>query len=318
MTFNFILPSLDAVLASLAQPLVDPASRTWWPLLGIAALVALAWTGSQGAWRSGARAWVDAALAPRLWLHPSARADVTLLVARRLIATLGWLPEPAGALALGVAVARGLDHALGVPSLPVPPQPWLGLAYAAVLFLAWDLSRYALHRAMHGWSVLWAFHQVHHSAEVLTPLSFHRMHPVESSLYTLRGVVVGGGLAGLAFWAFRGAATPTELFGVHAFGLVLNAATGNLRHSHVWLGFGPRWERWWLSPAQHQLHHGELPAENRCNYGTWLAVWDRWGGTLRLADRPPERLGLAPADRNHDPHDLWSMLVHPMLAVVRR
>lgn len=316
MIFNFMSSGLDAVFASLAQPLTDPASRTWWPLLLIAAAVALAVTAWRGAHRSGPGAWLDAAFAPRSWWHPSARADLALLAARRLIALLGWLPEPAGAVALGVWVARGLDGWFGVPRLAAPP--WLGLAYAAVLFLAWDLSRYALHRAMHASPLLWAFHQVHHSAEVLTPLSFHRMHPVESALYTLRGVLVGGALAGVAFWLFRGAARPTELFGVHVFGLALNAATGNLRHSHLWLSFGPRWERWWLSPAQHQLHHGELPTENQVNYGTWLAIWDRLGGTLRLADRPPERLGLAPADRNHDPRDLYSMLVDPILAVVRR
>ena len=43
--------------------------------------------------------------------------------------------------------------------------------------------------------------------------------------------------------------------GVEALGFWFNAATGNLRHSHVWLPFGPKLERWLLSPAQHQLHH---------------------------------------------------------------
>ena len=39
----------------------------------------------------------------------------------------------------------------------------------AVLFIASDASRYALHRAMHTLPALWRFHQVHHSAEVMTP-----------------------------------------------------------------------------------------------------------------------------------------------------
>src|SRR5690606_22832932 len=37
----------------------------------------------------------------------------------------------------------------------------------------------------------------------------------------------------------------------------------------------------------------------RVNYGTWLALWDRLGGSLELADRPPERFGIPAAERNH-------------------
>ena len=48
---------------------------------------------------------------------------------------------------------------------------------------------------MHRIPFLWRFHQIHHSAEVLTPLTFHRIHPVESLLYDVRGALVTGGMA---------------------------------------------------------------------------------------------------------------------------
>ena len=66
------------------------------------------------------------------------------------------------------------------------------MLYTLVLFVAWDLSRFALHWALHRFETLWQFHQVHHSAEVLTPFTLYRSHPVESLLYGLRGVVVTG------------------------------------------------------------------------------------------------------------------------------
>src|SRR5690606_23542459 len=123
----------------------------------------------------------------------------------------------------------------------------------------------------------------------------------------------------LAFWLYRGRAVELTLLGVHAVGLVLNAATGNLRHSHVWLGFGPRVERWLISPAQHQLHHSAAPAGHDCNYGTWLACWDRLGGTLKPSGaRAPSTFGVAASERNHAADDLVSALLGPIGAILRR
>ena len=70
------------------------------------------------------------------------------------------------------------------------------------------------------------------------------------------------------------------LLGVPTLGFVLNIFAGNLRHSPFWLRF-PAWlERWFLSPAQHQLHHSADPVHYDANYGTWLAIWDRMMGRL--------------------------------------
>lgn len=232
--------------------------------------------------------------------------DVQLLLARQLLAALGLIPSLASSFAIAFALVRWLDG-FGRPAIDAPV--WLvGAAYTLALFIAWDVSRYVVHRAMHEIPALWAFHQVHHSAEVLNPLTFHRIHPLESVLYQLRGALVTGAVAGVFFWLFRGAAVEWTVLGVHGVGLVLNTVFGNLRHSHVWWSFG-RWERWFVSPAQHQLHHAEHGP--RVNYGTWLAVWDRLGGSLELADRPPERFGVPAAERNHG-DDLLSAWFGPL------
>src|SRR5690606_10634907 len=106
---------------------------------------------------------------------------------------------------------------------------------------------------------------------------------------------------------------PATVLGVHALGFLANATSGNLRHSHVPMGFG-RAERWLVSPAQHQLHHAVEPASQASNYGTWLAVWDRVGGTWRASEGQVERFGLHPADRNHALDDVLSVLVSPVVA----
>ncbi|MFT4627590.1 MAG: Fe(3+) dicitrate transport protein, partial [Myxococcota bacterium] len=280
-------------LGALLTPFVDPASRTWWGALLVAAVIGAVvqrWRGEPllaGAWAR--------------WTSPSSRLDVQLLVGRQLLRALGAWPALVGSWYLATHLVRRLDALVGRPEVVLPEAVVPGL-YALTLFVAWDASRYVLHRLMHAVPALWAFHQVHHSAEVLTPLTFHRVHPVESLLYELRGVAVTALVAGGFYWLLRGGELGWTVLGVHALGWGFNVVSGNLRHSHVWWSFG-RLERWLLSPAQHQLHHS--PAHERSNFGTWLAVWDRALGTLTLADRPPERFGVDQRNHGDDLFTAW-------------
>lgn len=312
-----MLDALPALFAHLVEPFVDPASRTFWPGLLVAAVVAAGlagWSVRREPGRAVRRA-VRAAVPLRLLRSRSSMLDVQLLAARQLLTVLGVVPTVLSAWWLAYRVVGVLDATVGAPptwsgSVVVPST-----IFAITLFIAWDLSRYLVHRLMHAVPFLWAFHQVHHSAEVLTPLTFHRVHPVESVIYALRGAVVTGLITGVFFWTFRGAASDLTLLGVNAVGLVGNALTGNLRHSHVWLRFGPAVERWLLSPAQHQLHHARDPALHGHNYGTWIALWDRLGGTLAVApERAPTRYGVS--DRNHG-DNLVSAWFGPVLSVGR-
>lgn len=305
-----MIESLPKVFLTLVQPLVDPTSRTFGPWLLVAGVVATLWCmrsmgSAQPLWRR--------VLAPRLWVHPSSLMDLQMLLARRLLALSFAVPEVALALALARLISTRLDAAVGVPSVSGLSGLPLTVVYTVVLFVLWDASRYVLHRLMHGIPLLWEVHQVHHSAEVLTPMTFHRIHPIESVLYGLRGVVVSGGVGGLFFWAFRGDASPWMVWGVHGVGLMLNAVFGNLRHSHVWMGFGAL-ESWLISPAQHQLHHSMDARQQTRNYGTWLAVWDRLGGSWQSSGVRPTAFGVDAAGRNHDPRSLWSALVGPLKA----
>ena len=310
---------VGGLVAELFAPLLEPGQRVFWPFLASTVLLgALAClVATRGRVASALEMLWSGLLSPRLWLHPSSRLDLQLAGVRGLARIGGLIPWTLGAWGLAVAVTRGLDGVLGRPA-PSALSPLLLMAvYSVVLFLAWDLSRYLLHRLAHEVPVLWELHQVHHSAEVLTPATFYRAHPIESFLFALRGALVTGVVAGGFFWAFRGAASQVQLLGVGAVGFLFNALGGNLRHSHIWLSYGPRIERWLLSPAQHQLHHTAEHA--RANYGAWLSIWDRLGGTLQTAGpRRTLRFGLPAAGRNHAPGDLMGALLGPLAAIGRR
>jgi len=147
-----------------------------------------------------------------------------------------------------------------------------------VFFIAEDVSRFALHRWMHVSPFLWRFHTVHHSAINLTPVTVHRVHPVEMSLYYLRGLMVFGLVSGVFLYLFGGQLHGWEILGVDCLGFLFNALGANLRHTPIWLTFG-RFERWFISPAQHQIHHSAAVAHYDKNFGTCLAIWDRLGNS---------------------------------------
>jgi len=293
------LTLLDAIIG----PFVDPLSRTWWPGLMLTGLVAgLVW------WRRRPPNWSWQAVREAL-VHPSSRLDVQLLLARQLTQALFGAAGVGLAYALATRGVLAADRMWGRPTVPDLPEALISTLYTVTLFVAWDASRFLLHWLMHRFAPLWAFHQVHHSATVLTPLTFHRIHPVESALYRLRGGLVTGVVAGAFYWLFRDAATTWTWLGVPALGVVLNLTLGNLRHSPVWVRL-PAWVEGWLllSPAQHQLHHSVEEAHYDTNLGTWLPIWDRLAGTLLVTDTPPDAFGIPAANRNHDDHLLSAWL----------
>ena len=140
-------------------------------------------------------------LLPRdIYTHPSARVDVLLYVFERLLRPL-WV---GGALlTVGPAVEQGTMALLGAsfgasPHLQ-PNLAWM-LLYSFVGLLAYDFVFYLTHLAEHRIPALWAIHQVHHSAEVLTPLTRYREHVLEGPLYGAGAAVALGFAGGLFGW----------------------------------------------------------------------------------------------------------------------
>lgn len=310
---------IDSVLARLAQLgqevahhvaslFLDPSQRTYWVGLLLSVAILAAWS----VWRG------RAAVRPEHLVGPSARVDFGLILVKPLLMAVFVLPWTLTTTSVAMGVFRGLRGLLGAASLGAESLPaWaVTVLYTVMLFVAWDLSRFALHACMHRSAVLWQFHQVHHSAETLSPLTLYRVHPVESALYAVRGVLVTGLVLGLFTFVFGSGTVQLELLGVNALGFIFSVVSGNLRHSHLWWSFGPRLERWFISPAQHQLHHGSGREDARANYGTWLALWDRVAGTWRAARRPPDAFGLPAAACNHRPHSLLSALIDPVSAAL--
>lgn len=248
-----------------------------------------------------------------LWLHRSTLLDLELFVLGRLMQVLGLLGRLSLITATSLLTARLLAGEQGQPLIPACLSPFL---LSLALWLAGDLARYWLHRAYHRIGMIWPIHAVHHAAEVLTPLTAYRQHPLALLIGVPVVSVVMGLAQGLVLVTFDPQATPLFIAGTNAVLVIANVALANIHHSHIWISYGPILERLFISPAQHQIHHSTDPRHHNRNYGETLALWDWMFGTLHLAtgETPAEiRFGLTgKADAGLTSHRLSRNLWDPL------
>ncbi|HSF95322.1 MAG TPA: creatininase family protein [Thermohalobaculum sp.] len=152
--------------------------------------------------------------------------------------------------------------------------------YTIFVVLVFDFAGFLAHFLMHRVPVLWQFHQVHHSAEVLTPITVARLHPVDMFITGLTLTIFGTFAIAIFAYLTGDIISPYRIMGVNVIVFAIFLIGYNLRHSHVWLNF-PRWIAWLLiSPAQHQIHHSVEVRHFDKNYGFAFSFWDRLFGSL--------------------------------------
>lgn len=191
------------------------------------------------------------------------------------------------------------------------------LAVTVIITLIRDFSVYWVHRLHHELPVFWPFHSVHHSAEVLTPVTVYRKHPVYDLISGFVKNIFIGIFSGLALVFLVGKIELTLIAGVNVFYFLFNALGSNFRHSHIWISYGPFWERVFISPAQHQIHHSLEPRHHNKNYGEIFAFWDWLFGTIYIpAGREDLQFGISKSSTSNErivqPHpDLKAALLVP-------
>jgi len=254
--------------------LFNPQKRLYWGYLLSSALIMLLYF-------LLTRQSVARLFSKDLWWHPSARLDYVYFLVVSLIKIGLLLPWMLGVRETSIWTLRFMESLFGYQAKIAVDHQWLVLGYTLALFLLSDLSRYCLHRLMHSVPFLWAFHKVHHSAEVLTPVTFYRVHPVENILFGLRYALVAGLITGVFIYLFGANLALMDVIGVNLFVFVFHVLGDNLRHSPVHFRYFNLVEKWFISPAQHQYHH--TVQGGTVNYGGVLSIWDRLFGSLRCS-----------------------------------
>jgi sterol desaturase/sphingolipid hydroxylase (fatty acid hydroxylase superfamily) len=274
--FQALAPAFDAVVSVFAKFF----TRFHWAyLLPTLAMVAAVWLYQRRELSGPERDNVLSFLFPkRVWLHRSALLDYRFVLFDKIV--LGLLIAAGGLLLAsgeGKAIVDAGNAALGNDD----GLDWgVIAAYTVALLLVEDLLRYWSHRLMHTIPVLWHFHKVHHSPEVLIPFSQMRQHPVNGLISVMRSVLAIGLVTGAFMLVFPGELTVLSILGVNVGRFVFNAMGAHLRHSHIWLSFGPGLSRILVSPAMHQIHHSKLERHIDRNFGSQFALWDWMFGTI--------------------------------------
>ena len=164
-----------------------------------------------------------------------------------------------------------------------------GLATLAI-FLGYEFGYWLNHYYSHRIPVLWEFHKVHHSAEVLTPLTVFRVHPIDMVLFYNFVSVFAGGANGLVNYMLGESAYQYSVSNSNILIVLFLHLFLHLHHSHIWITFQGLLGRVLLSPAHHQIHHSTNPAHFNKNLGSCLAIWDWAFGTLYIPSKQPEKL----------------------------
>lgn len=310
---------LSDVLRGLAIPLLHVVAsgdnRLFWAyLLAAAAISYLLYR------RAGRHGDADASggflayLFPAaIWRHRGARTDIgVMLVASVLL----------NALLAPIIVKRHAvaDWLLGLypaaTTSVVESGALIVVLYTVVLFVVDDLTKFLAHYLMHRVPALWQIHKVHHAAEVLTPFTAYRIHPLEYAL-SATCVAVSIGCTTAAFViAFGTSISPMTLFNANVGLVAFNLLGGTLRHSHIWFSYGPTLEKIFISPAMHQVHHSAERRHFNRNLGYHLAIWDRLAGTLYIPQgRERFPLGLGAESRNLQ--TVTANIVWPVLQAAR-
>ena len=301
-----ILPEQPAWAASLTKrileyicgPILDNGGRyPWWGLVAallIAGCVFVFFTDRSSGERDGG--FLGFCFPRAIWRSPSTWVDVKVGFVNYVLLgggalNLTWrITTALFASWVTVLLTRGFGpiehHATWGP---------LSIVLFMVAFsLASDFGYFLFHWASHVFPPLWAIHKLHHSAEVMTPLTAARVHVLEHPILGPFRALTTGVLVGPLLYLYGGETDFPTIFGLDMSAVLFFAAGHVLHHSHVWVYYGPIIGRLFVSPAQHQIHHSCLPRHLDKNFAEHWALWDWMFGTLYLPrGKETLKLGLA-------------------------
>jgi len=302
------------ILDTLGHVLLAPGSLfSLWSLTAALVISALFLLARK---RMGPRLLLRALLPRKLWRSRSSRLDIGFFLLNTFVTgtLIGW-----AILSFGGISHTALDtarHLFGQSPLPVPPPMVRAGVLTLVLFLAYDFGYWFDHYLAHKIPLRWEFHRVHHTAEVLSPLTAYRMHPVDTLLFANIVAVITGVADGLTRYALGAPVQEMAFSGTNVLLLVFAFTTIHLQHSHIDIRFTGWLGRVLFSPAHHHIHHSSKASHYDSNLGSCLAIWDHMFGTLVMPE-PHERPGkygaeAAPQDLNDsDPHSAHGSLIAP-------
>ena len=222
-----------------------------------------------------------------VWSHPTAMLDVRYFFFHGLTGHFLMSGIAFAAYMSAINITLGLETFTEFKSAAARSGTigfLIALGYLIIMAIVSDFLAFFLHYMQHKVPVLWQFHKVHHSGEVMHPLSNFREHPVDNIVYKLV-INFGNGLAaGLLLNLIGYKPTAIEIIGISVVSFAFNMTAYQLRHSHIWLRWPGVWSKIFPSPAHHQVHHSRHPDHLDKNFAFLFPIWDVIFGTYEMPE----------------------------------
>ena len=153
----------------------------------------------------------------------------------------------------------------------VPWQIPINIWTIVLCIIVIDFLYYWEHRIEHQVRILWSYHSIHHSSPIYNYTTALRVSFIDS----------------FVTWIFY---LPAILMGFHPY-VVLLAILFILSYQ-FWLhteiiGKLGWFEKIFMTPSQHRVHHGSDDIYLDKNYGAVLSIWDRMFGTFQQEIHKP-------------------------------
>lgn len=301
-------------LVAAGKVLLSPSAIFSLPQLAVALAIAAVWLAWQRKLRRGTIGWAAIGrvmISRRVLLNRSTYADLFYYFINTFaVSTLiGWALF--SGLTVSAVTLHGLNAWFGVRAPSSAPDWALKSALTLVTFLGYEFGYYLDHTLKHKVPFLWEFHKTHHTAEVLTPLTVFRVHPLDTLIFVNITSLVAGLAHGMFIWLAGRRVGIYMIDNANIITVIFLFALAQLQHSQFWIPLRGLPGRLLLSPAHHQIHHSVDPEHFNRNLGSFLAIWDWMFGTLWVPQKEPPRLSFGVRDAGQDPHRVETLLVAP-------
>lgn len=290
--FDFSQTVLEQITAVLRDP-IDPQSRVFWlyllSSLVAAFLVYLAARSneSHSMHQDAEGSFLRFLFPQRVWSQKSAWLDLRYVFVQKVLFLSVFLTATLAGFLLGfqwVSGGRSIENVVSQEELTSVEDWGTGIVFMLILLISGDFIAWLIHYLQHKVPVLWQFHKVHHSAEVMHPISNFREHPVDNLFYNFFIGMGGGAATALAVRMFGIVPKVPSILGISALMFFFNFVAYNLRHSHVWLRWPGVWSAVFGSPAHHHVHHSRHPDHIDKNFAFIFPLWDAIFGTYLMPE----------------------------------
>ncbi|MFG5382445.1 sterol desaturase family protein [Yoonia sp. R2-816] len=266
-------------------------------------------------WRAKPQPFLRWLMPSAVYKHRSNIVDLQLFGLNFLLNVVGFFALLTFTPLVTIVVLEQLLGLTNTEYTPIDSTFWRTFVTTVLIILTLDFCKYWTHYFHHESPTLWPFHAVHHSAEVLTPVTVSRVHPIYKVTQNIILAIGVGIVQAIILFAVMGKVDVIAIGSANVGYVLFNLFGANLRHTHIWLSYGRVLEHVFISPAQHQIHHSSAVEHHNKNYGEVFAFWDWMFGTLYVPEKEEVlQFGIADGQGNliEQPHPtLRAAIIQP-------